>query len=461
MKSTVEVLEDNKVKVNVEVDEAEFEREVDAAFKRIAKEVRLPGFRPGKAPRKLLEARLGSLAGREEALRESLPSYYTRAVIEHDVDVIAPPEIDITAGRDGGAVVFDAVVQVRPRVAIGGYRGLRVEVPAPYATDDDVQSYLDRLRNQFAELVVADRPAADGDHVTIDIAGTLGDEAIPGLTAEDYLYEVGSGAVVPEIDENLRGASAGEVKEFTAAHPDPDEERELAFTLTVKEVKEKVLPEVDDEFAAQASEFATAAELRDDITNRLSAVKKSQAKVSLRMKAQEELAKLVEDEVPQPMVANEMQARLEDLSQRLRAQGLGLEQYIAMMGSTPEQVSEELRVGATEAVKVDLALRALAEAEGIEVGDDELDEELSAFAVQVKQDLDAVRARFRDSGQLSGLRSTLQKNKALQWLLEQVEVVDESGAPVDRAALLAEETDATAEDADDTATDAGDDAGES
>ena len=458
VKSSVEVLEDNKVKVNVEVDAAEFEREVDAAFKRIAKEIRLPGFRPGKAPRRLLEVRLGATAGREEALRESLPSYYTRAVIEHDVDVIAPPAIDITAGRDGGAVVFDAVVEVRPRIVIGGYRGLRVEIPEPYATDDDVQKYLDRLRNQFAELVVAERAAADGDHVTIDIAGSLGDESVPGLTAEDYLYEVGSGAVVAEIDENLRGASAGEVKEFTAAHPDPDEARELTFTLTIKEVKEKVLPDVDDDFAVQASEFATAAELRDDITTRLSLVKKSQARVALRMKAQEELAKLVDDDVPQAMVANEMQARLEDLSNRLRQQGIGLEQYIQMMGSTPEQVSEELRVGATESVKVDLALRALAECESIDVPEAELDEELEAFATQVKQDLEIVRTRFRESGQLSGLRSTLQKNKALQWLLEQVEVVDESGAPVDSAALLADDSAPEAANAEieSTETDAGD-----
>ena len=463
MKSSVEVLEDNKVKVNVEVDEAEFEREVDAAFKRIAKEVRLPGFRPGKAPRRLLEARLGSAAGREEAIRESLPSYYTRAVIEHDVDVIAPPEIDITAGRDRGAVVFDAVVLVRPRIVLGGYRGLRIEIPAPYATDDDVQQYLDRLRNQFAELVVVEREAADGDHVTIDIAGTLGGESVAGLTAEDYLYEVGSGAVVAEIDENLRGAQAGDVKEFTAAHPDPDEEEELVFTLTVKEVKEKVLPEVDDEFATQASEFATAAELRDDINSRLSGVKKSQAKVALRVKTQEELAKLVDEDVPQAMVANEMQSRIEDLSSRLQAQGISLEQYIQMMGRTPEEVSEELRVGATESVKVDLALRALAEAEQLQVADSEIDEELSAFATQVKQDLDTVRTRFRESGQLSGLRSTLQKNKALQWLLEQVEVVDESGAAVDSAALLADDpapeapaiTDSESTTSESTETDAG------
>ncbi len=454
MKSSVEVLEDNKVKVSVEVDEAEFEREVDAAFKRIAKEIRLPGFRPGKAPRKLLEARIGVEAGREEALRESVPSYYTRAVIEHEVDVISPPEIDITSGRDGGAVTFDAVVEVRPRVAIGAYRAIRIEVPAPYATDDDVQTYLDRLRNQFGELQAVERPATDGDHVSIDIAGSLGGEPLPGLTAEDYLYELGSGAVVPEIDENLRGASAGEVKEFTAAHPDPDEERELTFTVTVKEVKEKVLPEVDDEFAAQASEFATAAELRDDITNRLSSVKKSQARVSVRMKAQEELAKLVEADVPQAMIANEMQARFDDLAGRLRQQGLGVEQYLQMMGRGVEDLTEELRAGAVEAVKVDLALRAVAEAEGLTVDDDELDGELSSFAEQVGQALDAVRDRFREGGQLPGLRSTLQKNKALEWLLEQIEIVDETGAAVDRAAL-AEDPAPEASDSD-TETDAGD-----
>jgi trigger factor len=452
VKTSVEVLEDNKVKVNVEVDETEFEREVDLAFKRIAKEVRLPGFRPGKAPRRLLEARIGVAAGREEALRESVPAYYTRAVIEHDVDVIAPPEIDITAGRDSGAVVFDAIVAVRPRVSIGGYRGLRVEIPSPMATDEDVQRYLDRLRNQFAEIVPVDRPAADGDHVTIDISGTLDDEVVPGLTAEDYLYEVGSGTVLPEIDENLRGSSAGEVLDFTAAHPDPDEDRELELTITVKEVKEKILPEVDDEFATQASEFATAAELRDDITNRLSGVKRSQAKMSLRAKAQEELAKLVDDDVPPSMVSNEMQARLEDLSNRLRAQGIGLEQYIQMMGRTPEQVSEELRVGATESVKLDLALRALAEAESIEITDDEVMAEIATFASEVKQDPATVYTRFRENGQLSGLRSTLAKNRALDWLLEQVEVVDENGTPVDRVALLADDPEPEAIDS----TDAGD-----
>jgi trigger factor len=448
VKSTVEVLEENKVKVSVEVDAGEFEKEVDAAFRRIAKEVRLPGFRPGKAPRRILESRLGAGVGREEALRESLPSYYTRAVIDHDVDVIAPPEIEITQGRDTGAVTFDAVVQVRPRITIGGYRSLRVEIPSPIPTDDEIQSYLDRLRNQFATLQTVERPIQDGDHVTIDIEGSLDGEPLPGLTAEDYLYEVGSGAVVAEIDENLREASVGDVLDFAAAHPDPDEERELAFIVEVKDVKEKVLPEVDDEFAEQASEFATAAELRADIEDRLSKLKRAQARFAIRTKAQEALAQLVLDDVPDSMVAAEMQSRLEDLSLRLQQQGITLDQYFGASGRPMEEISAELKEGATDAVKVDLALRAVAEAEGIDAAEQDVETELSQFAAQVGQDLDDVRNRFRDSGQLSGIRSSLQKSKALDWLLEHVEVVDENGTAIDAALLELDEPDEDERDAD-------------
>jgi trigger factor len=444
VKSTVEVLEDNKVKVSVEVDEAEFEAEVDAAFKRISKEVRLPGFRPGKAPRRILEAKFGSGLGREEALRESLPSYYTRAVIEHDVDVIAPPEIEITEGRDAGEVKFDAVVAVRPSITVSGYDQLRVEIPSPIADDDAIQQQIDRLRNQFAELEVVDRPAEDGDNVTIDIAGSLDGEALPGLTAEDYMYEVGSRAVVAEIDDNLRGASAGDVLEFTAEHPDPDEDRELEFSVTVKDVKQKVLPEVDDDFAQKASEFETAAELREDVEKRITSLRRAQARFALRQKTQEAVAELVIDDVPEPMIANEMQGRLEDLAQRLAQQGISLEQYFAASGRPPEDITAELREGATLAVKIDLALRAVAVAEGLEATDEDLDEELTTFAGQVAQDVETIRARFRDGGQLSGIRSGLQKGKALDWLLEHVEIVDEAGTVIDRASLEVEEEEAVA-----------------
>jgi trigger factor len=252
--------------------------------------------------------------------------------------------------------------------------------------------------------------------------------------------------VVPEIDENLRGASAGAVLEFTAAHPDPDEERELEFEVTVKEVKEKVLPEVDDDFAQQASEFQTAAELRADVEQRLTSLRRAQARFAVRQKTQEAVAELVLEDPPEAMVANEMQGRLEDLAQRLQQQGMGLEQYFAMSGRTPEDITTELREGATQSVKIDLALRAVAAAEGLEVTDDELDEELTTFAGQVAQDVETIRARFRDGGQLSGIRSGMQKGKALDWLLDHVEIVDEQGVVVDRASLEVDD-----EAADDTA----------
>ncbi|MEO9223841.1 MAG: trigger factor, partial [Acidimicrobiales bacterium] len=256
MKTSVESLEGNKVKVSVEVPETEFESEIDAAFRRLAREVRIPGFRPGKAPRRILEARLGSDAAREEALRHSVPEYYAQAVRDEDVDVIAAPELEITGGADDGPIAFDAVVEVRPVVTVGGYDSLRVTVPGPDPSEEDIEHQIEHLREQFADLQTVDRAAADDDHVRIDIEGTQDDEPVSGLTAEDYLYPVGSGTVVPELDENLRGAKAGDTIEFVAEHPQPDE-APVSFTLAVKEVKEKVLPDADDAWAAEASEFDT------------------------------------------------------------------------------------------------------------------------------------------------------------------------------------------------------------
>ena len=209
MKSTLEPVEGNKVKLSVEVPADEFEKEVDAAFRRIAREVRIPGFRPGKAPRRLLEARLGTDAARSDALQHALPEYYSEAVLEHEVDVIAPPEIDITSGEESGDVAFDAVVEVRPQINLGGYDSLRITLDNPEATEEEVAERIDRLRENFSELQTVDRPAIDGDNVSIDIAGTQAGEPQAGLTTEDYLYEVGSGTVVPSSTRTCEGPSRG------------------------------------------------------------------------------------------------------------------------------------------------------------------------------------------------------------------------------------------------------------
>ena len=255
-------MEGNLVRLSVEVDEPEFDRALGDVVRTLAQQVRVPGFRPGKVPRKVLEARMGGAGAlRAEALRESLPDFYARAVVDTELDPIAQPEIDITGGEDGGAVSFDAVVQVRPIVAIPGYDGLHVTLPGLAVTDEEVQSQLDRLRENDAELEVVDRPAIDGDLVTIDLHGNDASGAeVVGV--DDYLYEVGSATVVPELDAELHGAKAGAILAFDAANPnEPDQN--VAFRVLVKEVKIKKLPEATDEWAAESSEFDTVAELRD------------------------------------------------------------------------------------------------------------------------------------------------------------------------------------------------------
>ena len=435
MKSTVETLEDNRVKLNVEVDEAEFDSAVDAAFKRIAKEVRMPGFRPGKAPRRLLEVQFGHQIGREEALRESMPEYYAQAVIEHDVDVVAPPEIEITGGQEEGPVVFEAVVEVRPNVNAAGYDGLRVEIPNPVPSGEEIDEQIDNLRKNFAELESVERAAADGDHVTIDIECEHEGEAVPGLTTTDYDYEVGSGAVVAEIDENLRGASAGDDVEFEAPHPDPEEEAPLVFKISVKEVKEAVLPELNDDFAKANSEFETVEDLRADMVARMSMMRINQARMALQQNTAEAVAALVTDEIPESMIENEINARIQDLVGRLQQQGRDDGAYLEAVGQTAETPADEFRLPAEQAVKVDLALRSVAELEGLIPDDEKIDETLAQMAAQSGQDAVDLRQRLAAVGQLSALRADLGKQAAMEWLTENVELVDEDGVSVDRASL--------------------------
>lgn len=435
MKTIVAPLEGNKVKLSVEVDEDEFDQAVTAAYRKIAREVRIPGFRPGKAPRKVLEKRLGAQVGREQALNDALPEYYARAITDNDVDAIDAPEIDITSGEEDGPVAFDAVVEVRPVVAVPGYGGLRVEIPRPEVSDDEVDAQIDRMRQVQATFADVDRPAQEDDAVIIDITGTLDGEAQDGLTADDYSYTVGSKAVTPEVDEQLTGAKAGDILEFDATHPDPDEERQLRFKVLVKQVRERVLPDADDEWASENSEFDTIDELRRSIRDRSTEVRRAQAQSALREATGAALAKLVEDEVPEALVNHEMNHRAQDLAMRLQAQGMTPEQWLAITGKTSEDLTNELREAAETSAKVDLALRAVADAEQIECTEDDLDAELADVAERVGESIARVRAEFERGGNLSAVRSDVRKRKALDWLLERVEIVDEDGHAIDRADL--------------------------
>ena len=440
VKSSVEPVEGNKVRLSVEVAADEFESAIDDAFRKIAREVRIPGFRPGKAPRKVLEARLGPDVARGQALQDAIPDYYVAAVREHDVDVIAAPEIDITGGQESGPLSFDAVVEVRPVITVTGYDVLEVTVPPLDPSDEEIDAQLDRLRNAHASFEPVDRPAATGDIAVIDIAGELDGEPAPGLTAKEYSYEVGSGGIVEEVDVRLTGASAGDDLSFDAAHP-VQEDAELHFEITVREVRERVLPELDDAFAELASEFPTLAELRDDLVERGGRIRRAQAAAMVRERAGEEIAALVLDDVPDALVDAELQQRLSDLSMRLQAQGIDLSTWLAMQNRDPQEFLAELRVAASGAARLDLALRAIAVAEGIEITEADLDQEWAAVADRVEATVDEVRKRFEETDQVGEVRVDLAKRRAFDWVVERLTVKTEDGATIDLASLEPPETD--------------------
>lgn len=315
-------------------------------------------------------------------------------------------------------------------------------MPSPTVADDEIDAQFERVRNQYAELEIVERAAAEGDYVTIDIEGSQNGEVLEGLVASAYLYEVGSAAIVPELDAQLDGAAAGDTRSFDAPHPNAEEgEDPLHFEVTVTEVKAKVLPELDDSLATEASEFDTIAAWRADLVRRMTQVKRAQTQMAVREKIGEALAELVTDEIPEQLVAGEMQERLQDMAMRLEAQGLSLDQWLQFSGTEPDQFIADLRTTAERSARVDLALRAIATAESILAVEEDLELEFDAVAQRVSQDVEIVRSQLTEAGHLPALRVDIAKRKALDWLTESVAIVDESGVSISFADLALDEDD--------------------
>lgn len=501
MRATAEPVEGNRIRLSIEVDETEVDDALSATIRRLGRQVRIPGFRPGKVPRQVLEARLGGVAAlRQQAINDILPDLYAQAVVETAVDPIAAPEIDVRGGDEAGPLTVDAVVEVRPVVSVAGYLGLQITVPDVTVGEDEVDRQIDRLRDNDGELVAVDRPVETGDYVTIDIhAGREGASGDDDLDVEDFVYEVGSDTGLPGLDDELLGASAGAVLTFVvpgsgseateggqeesgqgddevtedgdagtdaggsvAGDEDATEAEAVPATapvadvadtgssggetgapgklvaqVTVKEVQQKILPEPTDEWAAEASEFSTLAELRRDLRDRLQRVKVAQLQMVLRERTTEAVVALVSEEPPESMVDAEVNERLHDLSHRLEERKMDVGEFLARSGRDEAGLIEELRAEARRAVLLDLALRALADAEAIEVSDDELRQVLVDMARQVGTSPEDLFSRLERAGRLPSVRSERRKAKALEWLEEHVELVDESGKVVARSDLEA------------------------
>ncbi len=435
VKSSVETLEGNKVKLYVEVEEAEFDRDIDRAFKLIAKEVNLPGFRAGKAPRKVLEARIGIGAAREQALRDAVPQYLAKAVREHQVDLIATPEVEITDGTESGPVEFDATCEVRPTVTLEGYADLRVELPALEVTDEDLTAIHEGELKRTATLADADRPSEHGDYLTMDLAATRDGEELSGLNTEDWGYELGQGWVTDDFDEHLTGVSAGDEITFTSTPKGLDEPAD--FVVKVTAVQVSVVPELTDDWVADnIGEFDTVEEWNASLRESQSERKLNEARQSVVRAMNASLAALVTDEVPDAMVDADLNQRVQGIVQQFQAQGIDLGQWLAATGQSPDEFIESMRGASVEAVKVDLALRAVAEAEALEVEPHDFEAEYARMAMQYGQRAKDIRKAYEDNEAVPELAAQIRKSKAFDWLLHNIDFVDPAGGAIDRDTLL-------------------------
>jgi trigger factor len=427
MQSTVEETDRHKVRLTVEVEPDRVDKDLDRAYRKIAQQVRIPGFRKGKVPRKVIDAQIGREAVVGEFLEDNVPAYYREALREHELAPITEPDIDMEDLKEGEPLVFTALVEVRPRLQLteNDYKGITVERPAVEVSDVEVNDLLDRLRERFAELETVPRPARSGDYVVIDLRATVHGEEVPEATRPDYLYEIGSGEFTGKLDQELEGKRAGEILRFNAQLDERFGERagqEVSFQVLVKEVKGKRLPAADDEFAKTASEFDTLDELRESLREQLEANKARAADAEVRDLVLQALVDRVDVDLPETLIDEETEHRVLHARERAERAGMTLEQLLDSQGFDELRFRSDARAHATRAVKADLVLEAVARAENLEVTAAELGNEIGQLAQVLGRDVKDVARSLERTGQVVSLAGDIIRSKALDVLVQNAEI---------------------------------------
>ncbi|GAA5118558.1 trigger factor [Pseudonocardia adelaidensis] len=461
MKSTVERLSPTRVRINVEVPFDELKPDFDRAYKKIAQQVRVPGFRPGKVPARIIEARLGRGVVLEEVVNGAVPAKYSEAVTTaEDVTPIGRPDIEVTEIADGDKLTFKAEVDVRPQIDLPDLGSLAVSVDDVEVTDDDVQEQLDNLRARFGTLTGVERPAAKDDFVLIDLSATVDGEPVEDATTTGFSYQVGQGGLIDGIDEAIEGLSAGEEATFTSrlvAGEFADKDAEV--TVKVTAVKERELPAADDEFAQLASEFDTLDELTADLRERLGRVRKMEQVTQARDKVLDAIVDATEVPLPESVVQAEVDSALHDAVHPFEHDEARFEEFLVAQGQTREQFDTETKEAAEKSVRTRLVLDALADREQTTVSDQELTERIVFQAQQYQMQPEEFVRRIQEAGQLGAVYSDVRRSKALIAAVRAATVTDASGSEVDMSELLGDDEpeDAAAE-AGAEASEAGDDA---
>ncbi|HEX5595717.1 MAG TPA: trigger factor [Micromonosporaceae bacterium] len=441
MESTIETLSPTRVRLAIEVPFAELEPSVKKAYREIAQQVNVPGFRRGKIPTAVIDQRVGRATVLNEAVQEAIPQNLLAAVREHDVKTLGRPDVSITEFSDGEPLKFTAEVDVRPELQLPDLATIEVTIDELKIDESEIDEQVNGLRDRFATLKTVERPAQDGDYVQLDLAATVDGEEVPGGTATNISHEVGSKQLLPGLDEALVGLSAGDEATFVTQLVGGEfAGREAEVSVTVRTVKEKELPELNDEFAQMASEFDTLEELRDDLRSRITRAKRLEQLYAARDKAMEQLVAVTDVPAPEGVVRDEVEHRKAAMVDQLERIGASLEEYLAAEGKTEEEIDAELTQAATEGVKIQLVLDALADAEDVQVSDDEFGHEIVHRAQQAGMAPQQYYDQLVRAGTAGAVFGDVRRGKALATVMERVKIKDSAGNVLSLDELRGENT---------------------
>jgi trigger factor len=428
VKSTVETLSPTRVRLAIEVPFAELEPSVKKAYQAIASQVTVPGFRPGKVPSRVIDQRLGRGTVLNEAVNEAIPTNILAAIREHDVKSLGRPTVEVTEFSDGEPLKFTADVDVRPEITLPELDKIEVTVDALVIGDEEIEAQVENLRERFATLKNVERPAAVGDYIQVDLAATVDGEEVPGGSATNVSHEVGSNQLLPGLDEAVAGLSANDSVTFQTQLVGGDfAGRDADVAVTVRTVKEKELPPLDDDFAQMASEFDTLDELKNDLRNRIERVKKIEQLYGARDKVLAELVGSADIPAPEGIVADEVDSRKQAMADELERIGASMADYLGSEDKTEEQIDQELTDAATEGVKIQLLLDTLADREELEVSDDEYGHEIVHRAQRVGMAPQAYYDELVRSGGAAAVYGDVRRGKALAMIMEKVKITDANG----------------------------------
>lgn len=397
MSLQVEKLEKNMAKLTIEVSAEEFEKAMETAYHKQKGKINVQGFRKGKAPRSVIEKMYGAGIFYEDAANAIIPEAYEKAVEESGLEIVSQPEIDVTQIEKGKSFIFTAEVAVRPEVTLGEYKGIQVEKKTAEVTEEEVNAEIDRVREQNSRTItIEDRPAKDGDMTVIDFEGFVDGEAFEGGKGTDYPLTLGSHSFIDTFEDQLAGKNIGEEVEVNVTFPEDYHAKELAgkpamFKVTIKEIKEKELPELDDDFAQDVSEFETVAEYKEDVKKNLLERKEADVK---REKEEAVIEKIVENatmDVPEPMTMSEVRRMADEFTQRIQAQGLSLQQYFRFTGLDANKFMEDLKPQALKRIQSRLVLEAIVKAENIQASEEDIEKEIADMAAMYQMEVDKLK----------------------------------------------------------------------